>query len=256
MGWELYIWVFVLGACFGSFANVIIYRWPREKNIISSSQCPQCKRKIPFYENIPIFSWLFLRGRCSGCKSSISWMYPGVECLTGFIFICIFDMTGMTLTTLDMFIFTVLAIPCFFIDLKHMYLPDIMTLTGLILALLMSLIHPERSFLSAFLGALIGGGIFWLIALLYKKWRGVDGMGGGDIKLLAWLGALFGVSAVPLIMLLSSILGSLVGAYFILAKGKNSKTFAIPFGPFLIVAAYLYFGLSVYQVSFYKILVL
>lgn len=254
MIWGLYVWVFVLGACFGSFANVIIHRWPREKNLVSPSQCPQCHHKIPFYENVPILSWFFLQGRCSRCKTLISWMYPGVECLTGFIFVCIFDITGISLTTLDMFIFTILAVPCFFIDLKHMYLPDIMTLTGLVLALLISFIHPEKSFVASFLGALVGGGIFWLIASSYKKWRGIDGMGGGDIKLLAWLGALFGVSAIPSIMLFSSISGSLVGAYFILFQGKDSKTLAIPFGPFLIGAAYLYFGLSAYNISFYGIL--
>lgn len=236
------IWMFMIGACFGSFANVVIYRWPQEKSFVTPrSTCPHCNKLIKFYENIPILSWVFLRGKCSGCKNRISIQYPLVELLTGLLFLGIYLHTGMTMTTLEMCIFTVAAIPCFFIDLKHMLLPDIFTISGIGIGLLGSALNPARSPLESVLGALLGGGAFYLLALFYKKYRGIDGMGGGDIKLIAWLGALMGVGSLTFIMLISSVTGSLFGFYFLFIKKKDSKTFALPFGPFLILAAYCYY---------------
>lgn len=234
--------VIVLGACFGSFANVIIYRWPRQESFISPrSRCPKCSSPIKFYQNIPVISWVLLRGQCAQCKNKISFMYPFVELLTATIFGLIFLTSGLSLTTLNMLVFTIFAIPCFFIDLKHMYLPDVMTLPGLALALIISIFNVQPNFTDAFLGALLGGLGLWFLAYVYKKWRGVDGMGGGDIKLLAWLGALFGYQSVTFILFASSVAGTLIGTYFLIFKNKDSKTFAIPFGPFLIVGGYLFY---------------
>ncbi len=237
-----YIMAFFFGACFGSFANVVIYRWPKEQSFVTPrSRCPSCGYQIKAYQNIPIFSWLFLRGKCANCKASISFMYPLVEAITGVIFVAIFYKSGLTLTTLNLMVFTIFAIPCFFIDLKHMYLPDVMTYPGLLMALVIAFFNVNPNFYEALSGALLGGGLLWFMAYAYKKWRGIDGMGGGDIKLLAWLGALLGVQSVPIVLFLSSVAGTLVGAYFMIFKGKNSQTFALPFGPFLIMAAYGYY---------------
>ncbi len=236
---------FVIGVCFGSFANVVIYRWPKEQSFVKPrSRCPTCEAPIKPYQNIPVISWIFLRGKCAECKAAISIVYPLVELLTGLIFAAVFYKSGLSLTTLNMMIFTALAVPCFFIDLKHMYLPDVMTLPGIALALLISLINSNPNYTESFVGALLGGGLLWLLAYSYKKWRGVDGMGGGDIKLLAWLGALLGFKSISFILFSSSVAGTVVGAYFLIFKGKNSKTFVIPFGPFLIFSGYVYFFLN------------
>lgn len=238
-----YLFMFAFGACFGSFANVVIYRWPRELSLIRpGSSCPHCHKKIKFYENIPILSWIFLRGKCSGCKGAISIEYPLVELLTGLLFVAVFYKSGYTLTTLELCLFTAAAVPCFFIDYKHMYLPDIYTLSGIAIGILGSVINPEfRPLFLSLSGAIFGGGFFYLTAVFYKKLRGIDGMGGGDIKLMAWLGALFGAQSLMFILIVSSVAGTLVGTYIIFMKKKSSKNLAIPFGPFLIFAAYWYY---------------
>ncbi len=236
------VMIFLMGACFGSFANVVIYRWPREESIVHPrSRCPQCASAIKFYQNIPIVSWVFLRGKCANCKTKISMRYPLVELLTAVLFAVCYLVSGLTLVTLNMCIFTALAVPCFFIDLKHMYLPDIMTIPGLIFALLISVFNTDPNLMDASIGVVFGGGILWTLAFAYKRWRGIDGMGGGDIKLLAWIGALLGFQSVSIILLISSIAGTFVGAYFLMIKNEDSKTFAIPFGPFLITATYIYY---------------
>lgn len=233
---------FILGTCWGSFANVVIYRWPKELSVIKPrSRCPNCNNQLKFYHNIPIFSWLFLKGKCGFCQAPISISYPLIEALTGALFVSLYLTTGLSLITVNMCIFTALAIPCFFIDLKHMYLPDIMTLPGLGFALIISFFNSSPQFIESLLGALIGGGVLWLLAYSYKKIRGVDGMGGGDIKLLAWIGALYGVQSISYILFLSSMTGAIVGLYFLFFKKKDPKTFAIPFGPFIIGAAYAYY---------------
>ncbi|MCO5114268.1 MAG: prepilin peptidase [Bdellovibrionaceae bacterium] len=241
----VYVLAFAFGACFGSFANVVIYRWPRELSLISpGSSCPHCQKKIKFYENIPIISWLFLKGRCSGCKERISIEYPLVELLTGLLFLAIFYKSGFTWTTLELCVFTAAAVPCFFIDYKHMFLPDIYTLSGIVIGILGSLINPElRTPFASLLGAILGGGFFYMTAVFYKKLRGIDGMGGGDIKLMAWLGALLGAQSLVFILMVSSVAGTLVGSYILFTQKKSSHNIAIPFGPFLIFSAYAYYFL-------------
>lgn len=243
----VYILVFCFGACFGSFANVVIYRWPRELSLVfPGSACPLCQKKIKFYENIPILSWIFLRGKCSGCKNKISIEYPSVELLTAMMFVIIYYQSGLTLTSLELMLFTAAAIPCFFIDLKHMLLPDIFTISGVAIGIAGSFLNPElRTPMESILGAVMGGGFFYLTAVIYKKLRGIDGMGGGDIKLIAWLGALLGFQSLMFILLVSSVSGTLVGAYLLFARNKNAENLAIPFGPFLIFAAYCYYFMLV-----------
>lgn len=243
VGVFLQIMSILLGACVGSFANVVIHRWPQEQSLIRpGSSCPHCQKKIKFYENIPILSWLFLRGKCSGCQNKISIQYPVIELLTAIVFGMIYWVSGPSLTSLEMMLFTAAAIPCFFIDLKHMLLPDLFTLSGIVIGVLGSLINPALTTpVESLSGMLIGGGLFYFMAILYKRLRGIDGMGGGDIKLLAWLGALLGVQSLMFILLFSSFTGTFVGLIMMVVQKKETKNFAIPFGPFLILAAYSYY---------------
>lgn len=239
----MFFWavVFFLGGlCFGSFANVIIYRLPQGKSVVRPrSSCPSCGNMIRWYENIPVFSWLLLRGKCSSCQRAISWRYPVVEFLTGTVFCALFLQMGWSWTLLELLIFAFGLIVVSFIDFDHMILPDSFTLSGIVIGLIGAFINPERSFLSAFAGVLMGGGFLFAIAYIYFAIRKEEGMGGGDIKLLAWIGAVLGWNAIPFVILASSIIGGIVGVVASLKSDKGLKT-SIPFGPYLALAALLY----------------
>lgn len=232
--------IFILGAVLGSFANVVILRVPEGQSVIAPrSRCPHCLKMIRFYDNIPILSWFFLRGRCRYCHQKISWRYPFVELLTGFSFYFLFEKFGFTFSFFEYGLFIYLLIICSFIDFDHMILPDIFTLSGIVVGLIFSFFSPERNFLDSLLGILLGGGLLWMVAYLYFLWRKQEGMGGGDIKLLAWIGAVLGASCLPFVIMSASLLGSVVG---IVVGMKNSKGMQveIPFGPYLALGAVLY----------------
>ena len=234
------VFVFWLGACLGSFANVIILRLPEGKSIaFPGSHCPHCKTKIRWYDNIPLVSWWILRGRCRACKKTIAFQYFLVEALTAFIFTGVYLKYGFSWTGIEFFVFAFSLIIVSFIDLKHMILPDVFTLSGILMGLFGAWLNPEREFLAAFWGVLMGGGFFWLIAYLYQVLRKAEGLGGGDIKLLAWIGAILGWKAIPYVILVSSISGSVIGIALALRRGSDLKT-VIPFGPFLSLAALTY----------------
>ncbi len=235
---------FVLGLCFGSFANVIIYRLPEGLSVVRpGSRCSHCKTPLRWFHNIPVFSWVFLRARCGFCKTKISWRYPLVELLGGVLFAMCFYHAGWSLTLIELLLFSFGLLVVSFIDFDHYILPDVFTLSGIVLGLLGSLINPDRSFMSALGGVLMGGGFLWAIAAIYFAIRKEEGMGGGDIKLLAWIGAVLGWASVPFVILVASLVGSVVGILFGLFKGSGIKT-AIPFGPYLSLAAliYIFFG--------------
>lgn len=232
------IFIFVFGLLWGSFSNVVIVRYPG--NVIwPRSRCPKCEAQISWFDNIPVLSWLMLRGRCRKCSATISWRYPLVELLTAVIFLLVFRRYGYQWVTLEYLIFAWALVVVSFIDFDHMILPDVFTLSGIILGLAGGAINPERSFSDALLGVLVGGGFLWLIAYLYFVWRKEEGMGGGDIKLLAWIGAVMGWSSIPFVILAASLTGSLVGLLLAL-KLKSGLKSAIPFGPYLALAAILY----------------
>lgn len=231
--------LFLLGACLGSFANVVIYRLPLEKTLWGRSQCTHCGKVVPAIHNIPMLSYFILRGRCFYCKTSFSIRYPFVEFLTAVSFVVIYLQYGQTWTTLEYLILVWSLIVCSFIDLDHMILPDEFTLSGILIGLLGAYLNPDRSFLDALFGVLFGGGTLWLVAYVYFVFTGREGLGGGDIKLLAWLGALLGWKAIPFVILVSSVLGSIVGIY-ISRKSENKLKAVIPFGPFIALAAVLY----------------
>ena len=236
--------ILLLGSLVGSFLNVVILRWPKGESFVSPrSHCPDCKTEIPFYLNIPIVSWLWLRGKSKCCGKKISFIYPFVEALTAFLFLVSYLKFGWTFTCLEMCVFLTLAIPCFFIDLEHYLLPDILTFPGMGLALLGSFYAPNRSFLSSISGLILGGGFFWLLSWLYEKTRKKEGMGFGDVKLMAWLGALGGLGSLGFIIFSSSFLGAFVGI-FVIVFFKGTKDTALPFGPFLILSALAYYFFS------------
>ncbi len=238
---DLYtIFAFWFGAIWGSFANVVIVRLPKNENVaIPRSHCPQCKKSIPWFLNIPIVSWLVLRGKCRNCKKPISMRYPIVEFLMGLFFAAIYYRYGLSISTLEYLIFTFFVVTSSFIDLDHMILPDRFTLSGIVMGLIGAAINPDRAFMDALWGVLLGGGFLLGVAYLYFAVRKIEGMGGGDIKLLGWIGAVCGVQSILFVIFASSILGLMIGGTYLLVSKAGLKT-GIPFGPYLALAALIY----------------
>lgn len=238
--WPLAGFAFLLGCLFGSFANVAILRYLSGDSIIwPGSRCPHCHAFLKWYDNIPIFSALFLKLKCRYCSNNISWQYPMVELLTGLLFLSVYLNYGLTWTSLELFILVLGLVIVSGIDLKSYLLPDVYTLPGILIGLLGAWLNPERHLVDSILGVLVGGGILWSLAYFYFLWRKQEGMGGGDIKLLAWLGAVLGWEAIPFTLLVSSIVGSLAGLLTMPYSQKGFRTI-IPFGPFLAFGGLLY----------------
>ena len=244
----------VAGAAIGSFLNVLIYRIPEGQSIVfPSSRCPKCTHSIRFYDNIPIISYLVLRGRCRDCREKISLRYPIVEAITALLSMFLFWKYGLSIKYVFSFTFTCALIVITFIDLDHQIIPDVITLPGIPLFFLMAVFFMGIPILEALLGILIGGGCLFAIAFLYEIITRREGMGGGDIKLLAMLGAFLGWKSIFFILFVSSLLGAVVGISVMIAKGKDMK-YAVPFGPFLSIAAiaYLFVGIDVMNYLYYR----
>jgi len=223
---------------------VCIVRLPRGESLIRPpSHCPHCNEPIKFYDNIPIISYMILRGKCRSCKNRISLRYPVVEALTGLMAVALFMKYGPTVQFLLLLLFSSALLIITFIDLAHQIIPDAISIPGIPCGLGASLLIPTVSWQESLLGILVGGGLLLFIAFGYKWITGRDGMGGGDIKLLAMMGAWLGWKAIPFIILASSLIGLLVGggSGLLLKKGLRAK---IPFGPFLAIASliYIFFG--------------
>ncbi|MCE5211183.1 MAG: prepilin peptidase [Deltaproteobacteria bacterium] len=235
---------FILGAAVGSFLNVCIFRMPAETSIIKpGSRCPHCLKPIRFYDNIPLISFIILRGKCRYCGAKISWRYPLVELLTAVLTVILFLKFGFTLKFFVFFIFISVLIVITFIDLDHQIIPDILTLPGIPLFFLAAVFLVKIPWREALLGLLIGGGVLLAIALVYELISKREGMGGGDIKLLAMIGGFLGWKSLLFILLFSSLLGAIVGLTLIIIKKQDMK-YAVPFGPFLAAAvvAYIFWG--------------
>jgi leader peptidase (prepilin peptidase)/N-methyltransferase len=236
---------FFLGAVIGSFLNVCIWRIPAEKSIVfPSSHCPKCGTSIRPYDNIPILSWLILRGRCRDCGEAISARYPLVELLTGLLSLALGWLYGPGLPYLAAFLFTAALVVITFIDLDHQIIPDVISLPGIPVFLLLAVFVMGIGFWDSLLGVLVGGGFLYLIAVGYELLTKREGMGGGDIKLLAMIGAFLGWQSLFFVVFMSSILGALVGVVLIAIHGKDMK-YAVPFGPFLSIAAVMYLFVGV-----------
>ncbi|NWF91951.1 MAG: prepilin peptidase [Syntrophaceae bacterium] len=227
----------IFGAIVGSFLNVCIWRLPKGESIVSpGSHCPHCSHPIRFYDNIPLISYLLLGGRCRHCKGSISAQYPLVEGVTALSSLLLFLKHGFSFSYLYYFAFLTGLITVTVIDLYHQIIPDVISIPGIVIGLLGALIIPHITFLRSLLGVLLGGGSLFLVATAYQWLFKREGMGGGDVKLLAMIGAFLGWDAVILTILLSSLIGSITGILVIILKGKDFK-YAIPFGPFLSLGA-------------------
>jgi len=238
--------IFLFGVSLGSFANVCIYRLPRDKQIISGrSYCPRCKKKIKWYDNLPLISYIFLNAKCRNCDKSISVRYLIVELITGISFLLIFLSFKNLYTIVFLSTLILILIMIFFIDLENFIIPDSLNFLIMGLALVKNFIPSFNTSLihdinQSLIGGIIGYFSIWLIIFLYKTLKKIDGMGLGDAKLMAGIGLLFGWQSVPLILFLSSILGLFFVAPSLLKKQKTMKS-EIPFGPFIIIAMLIYF---------------
>jgi leader peptidase (prepilin peptidase)/N-methyltransferase len=235
---------FIFGAVVGSFLNVCIFRLPAEASIIKPrSQCPYCHHSIRNYDNIPIISFILLRGKCRDCGGKISWRYPLVELITALLALLLFLKFGLTLKFLIFFIFTAVLIVITFIDLDHQIIPDILTLPGIPIFCLAAIFLVKIPWSEALIGLLIGGGVLFAIAFVYEFITKREGMGGGDIKLLAMIGGFLGWKSLMFILLFSSFSGAIVGITAMIIQKQDMK-YAVPFGPFLSAAAvaYIFFG--------------
>ena len=233
----LIVSVFALaGLMIGSFLNVCIYRLPRRESIVwPASHCTACERHLSWFENIPLVSWLVLRGRCRTCGQQISIVYPLVELTTGVVFaggVLIYGLSPLLFVRL---VFACALIVLFVIDLQHQILPNAITFPGIAAGFAASLFLPP-GWLSSLIGIVAGGGILFAIAEAYYRWRGVEGLGMGDVKMLAMIGAVLGWPLMLLTLVFASFAGSVVGVGMI-ASRRGDMQAALPFGTFLAIGA-------------------
>jgi len=227
------ILIFVLGLIVGSFSNVCIYRVPRNESVIyPGSHCPKCHSNISPIDNIPLLSYILLKGRCRNCRSKISIQYPVVEFLTGLIYLIIYLIYGLSIQSLVYLILSSALIIIAFIDLNEQIVPDVISLPGIGVGLILSFFVPYISFINSALGVVVGGGIILIIALVGSMIFKKEAMGGGDVKLAAMIGAFLGWRYTIISLFLGFFLGALTGIILIMAKIKKRED-AIPFGPFI-----------------------
>lgn len=236
--------VFVFGTIIGSFLNVCIYRLPHGRSVVfPPSSCPHCTTPIRPYDNIPLLSYVILRGRCRACRAPVSPRYPAIELLTGLAAIAVFHLDGWSAHLPVSFVFVCALITISLIDLDHQIIPDQISLPGIVVGFACALLLGQPRWTDSLIGLLAGGGFLWAVAEGYYRLTGREGMGGGDIKLLAMIGAFLGWRALPVTLMLASLGGSLVGLGLILAHRSDARV-PIPFGPFLAAGAVcaLFFG--------------
>jgi len=252
-----YIIIFVIGAVIGSFLNVCIYRVPRKLSVISpASRCPSCNMPIKPYDNIPFLSYILLGGKCRECKAGISFRYPLVELLNAALFVFVVWRFGFAWHTIIYGILCSALVVITFIDLDFQIIPDAITLPGILIGIVAgSLLMPDPfirysllGFKASVIGLLTGGGLFYAIAILSR-----GGMGGGDIKMMAMVGALMGWKSVLLTIFLGSLTGAVFGIFLMISQGKGRKT-KIPFGPFLALGTVitLFYGQEIFSWYFYR----
>jgi len=231
--------IFILGLIVGSFSNVCIYRIPRNESIIyPASHCPKCRSNIKALDNIPLLSYILLKGRCRNCKSKISIQYPIVELLTGIIYLIIYLIYGLNIQSLIYVILSSALIIIAFIDLNEQIVPDVISFPGIVIGFIISFFVPYISYANSALGVFVGGGIILVIGLagsvIFKK----EAMGGGDVKLAAMIGAFLGWRYIIISLFLGFFLGALAGIILILSKIKNRED-VVPFGPFIVLGSFI-----------------
>ena len=226
----------LFGLVIGSFLNVCIYRLPRGTSVVfPPSACGSCQRELRWFENVPVVSWAVLGGKCARCKAPISIQYPLVELVTGLLFVATAAVTPVGPLLAARLLFACALIVLFAIDLEHQILPNVITLPGIVIGLAFALIGPP-GWRASLVGAALGGGVLYAIAMGYYYVRHEDGLGMGDVKMLAMIGAFLGWQQMLLTLVLASFAGAIVGAA-IIALQRGSMKYALPFGTFLAVGA-------------------
>ncbi len=249
------IFVIILGALWGSFANVCIIRMPQGKGVVvGRSFCVKCNKKIQWFDNIPIISYLLLKSKCRNCKTKISFQYFLVESISLINFLVLYLIFGISLTTLFLIILSVVFLIIFFIDLKHYIIPNSLTYSMMILGFIKSFVpnldQIFPNYLNSLIGGLLGYGIIWSIIYFYRQFKKKEGMGLGDAKLFAVVGFWFGWISIPFVVFLSSIIALLSVLPDLLRSSKKLSS-QIPFGPFIILGTIFYL---VFQDNFVKLL--
>lgn len=241
----IYAALIIFGLMVGSFLNVCVFRLPRERSVVvPRSFCPKCRTPIKWYDNIPLFSYIILLGRCRSCRRRIPIRYPVVEIISaGFSCYVFYHFRAWTPYIIYYLLLISPLIVITFIDIEHRIIPDIITIPGIVVgaASRFILMHGKWTFVGSDIlaGILIGGGALALIALVYERIKRHEGLGGGDIKLAAMLGAFFGWKGAIFILFISSVIGSLAGVVFLTILKKDFK-YALPYGPFLAAGAVIY----------------
>jgi leader peptidase (prepilin peptidase)/N-methyltransferase len=258
--WSLLPPTFAFGAIVGSFLNVCIHRIPAEESVVRPrSRCPGCRSPIAWYDNVPIVSWIVLRARCRRCGTRIAARYPLVEAVAGLLAVLALVRLGPTPQAVAAFAFTAALLLITFIDLDHLFIPDEVSLPGIVAGLGMALLPGGITLADAFFGVVLGGGVLWVLAATYEWLTGVEGMGFGDVKLLAMIGAFVGWQGIPIVLLIASVTGTCAGLLVIFSRrGRRGfgrvrrrlglravlpylrrlgRSTEIPFGPFLALGA-------------------
>ena len=245
------IFSFLFGAVVGSFLNVVILRLPdpQQSIVFPGSHCPKCGVPLHWYENLPILSYVVLRGRCRSCQTRISMQYPVVEFCMAVLTLALYNRFGFGFELILYFLFLAALLAIIFIDIQHQIIPDMISLPGILIGFAGSFFNSQVSWQQSGLGILFGGGILYAIAIVYYLLTKRDGMGGGDIKLLAMTGAFLGWQSLLYVVFVSSLTGSIVGIGAMLKQGKGGRT-RIPFGPFLALSAmsFLFFQDMIYKI--------
>jgi leader peptidase (prepilin peptidase)/N-methyltransferase len=238
--WVFYALLLGLGLILGSFYNVCIIRIPKEESVVwPGSRCPHCGHPLGVWDNLPLASFLLLRGTCRYCQTPISYQYPLVEGFSALGTVLIGRQFGLSWEFLQALLLFGVLLVVSVIDLYHQIIPNVITYPGIIIGLIFSGLTGSPGWVSSAIGLLIGGGLLWALALVYEWLAHREGMGGGDIKLLAMIGAFQGWPGVLVALLAGSFIGTVVGLLLILIW-KKERTHAIPFGPFLSLGALLY----------------
>jgi leader peptidase (prepilin peptidase)/N-methyltransferase len=243
------LWVFMLGAAIGSFLNVCIVRLPQGKSLLRpGSHCPRCGKPVRIYDNVPLVSYLILRGRCRDCKGPISPRYFLVEAASALLSVAVVRNFGLTVEAVVYFVLFSALLVVIFIDLDTFTIPDVITLPGMVAGLGVSFLLPRMGILRSAVGLVGGGGILFVVAMGYQMLRKREGIGGGDIKLLAMIGSFLGLQGVIFTLFASSLVGALAGL-LLMAKHKTGGATMIPYGPFLSLGAmgYVFWGPALVQ---------
>ncbi len=240
MNTAIQISVFIFGAILGSFINVVILRLPEGKSIVQPpSSCPGCGSELRWFDNIPIISFLLLLGRCRTCKKPISWQYPLIEATCGLLALALFNRFGPSIIYAGYLTFALSLVAVIFIDMRYQIIPDSISLPGIACGFALSFAPGGIGWQSSLIGLLAGGGTLYAIALFYYRLTRREGMGGGDIKLLAMIGAFLGWQSLPFVIFGSAAAGALFGIGAMIRQGRGGKT-VIPYGPFLSLAAIIF----------------